>query len=82
VPRGCWRTLTLLAALRCNCDRIDAPCVLDGLSFLAYLEQMLLPTLSVGDIVIMDNFGSHKWLNSAAARCRFAFGVIPSHSDC
>jgi transposase len=62
VAQGRWRTLTFLAALRCN--RIDAPCVIDGpingLSFLAYVEQVLLPTLSVGDIVIMDNLGSHK----------------------
>jgi transposase len=62
VPHRRWRTLTFLAALRR--DRIDAPCVIDGpingLSFLAYVEQMLVPTLSVGDIVIMDNLGSHK----------------------
>jgi transposase len=62
VPQGRWRTLTFLAALRCN--RIDAPCVIDGpingASFLAYVEQVLLPTLSLGDIVIMDNLGSHK----------------------
>ncbi len=62
VPHGRWRTLTFLAALRC--DRIEAPCVIDGpingISFLAYVEQSLLPTLSTGDIVIMDNLGSHK----------------------
>jgi transposase len=62
VPRGRWRTLTFLAALRC--DRIDAPCVIDGpingRSFLAYVEQILIPTLAPGDIVIMDNLGSHK----------------------
>jgi len=62
VPHGRWRTLTFLAALRC--DRIEAPCVIDGpingLSFLAYVEQILLPTLAAGDIVIMDNLGSHK----------------------
>ena len=62
VPHGRWRTLTFLAALR-N-DRIDAPCVLDGpvngTSFLAYVEQLLVPTLKPGDIVIMDNLGSHK----------------------
>jgi transposase len=62
VPHGHWRTLTFLAALRC--DRIDAPCVIDGpingKSFLAYVEQVLAPSLSPGDIVIMDNLGSHK----------------------
>jgi transposase len=62
VPYGHWRTMTFLAALRY--DRIDAPCVLDqpinGQSFAQYVEQFLLPTLSPGDIVIMDNLGSHK----------------------
>lgn len=62
VPQGRWRTLTFLAALRC--DRIDAPCVIDGPingeSFLAYVEQVLLPALRPGDIVIIDNLGSHK----------------------
>jgi transposase len=46
------------------CDRIAAPCVIDGpingTSFRAYVEQFLVPTLSAGDIVIMDNLGSHK----------------------
>jgi transposase len=63
-PYGHWRTLTFLAALRS--DRIDAPCVIDGpingKSFLAYVEQVLVPTLSAGDVVIMDNLGSHKGL--------------------
>ena len=62
VPHGRWRTLTFLAALRVN--RIDAPCVIDGpingRSFLAYIEQVLIPTLKPGDVVIMDNLGSHK----------------------
>jgi transposase len=62
VPHGHWRTLTFLAALRR--DRIEAPCVIDGpingRSFLAYVEQMLVPTLRPGDIVVMDNLGSHK----------------------
>ena len=61
-PHGRWRTLTFLAALRS--DQITAPCVFDGpingQSFLAYVEQVLVPTLSPGDIVIMDNLGSHK----------------------
>jgi transposase len=62
VPHGRWRTLTFLAALRS--DQITAPCVFDGpingQSFLAYVEQFLVPTLKPGDIVIMDNLGSHK----------------------
>jgi len=62
VPHGHWRTLTFLAALRR--DRLEAPCVIDGpingRSFLAYVEQILVPTLRPGDIVIIDNLGSHK----------------------
>ena len=62
VPHGRWHTLTFLAALRS--DRIDAPCVIDGPingeSFRAYVEQMLIPTLKPGDIVVIDNLGSHK----------------------
>ena len=62
VPHGRWRTMTFLAALRS--DGISAPCVIDGpingRSFLAYVEQVLVPTLQSGDIVILDNLGSHK----------------------
>ena len=62
VPHGHWQTSTFLAALRCNA--VTAPCVLDGpingLTFQAYVEQFLVPTLSPGDIVIMDNLGAHK----------------------
>jgi transposase len=62
VPHGHWTTLTFIAALRSN--RIDAPCVLDGpvnaASFLAWVEQSLVPTLVRGDIVVMDNLSSHK----------------------
>jgi len=61
-PHGRWRTMTFLAALRC--DQITAPCVFDGpingVCFRAYVEQQLIPTLKPGDIVIMDNLGSHK----------------------
>ena len=62
VPHGHWKTSTFLAALR-N-DRIEAPCLYDGPingeRFLAYVEQFLVPTLKRGDIVILDNLGSHK----------------------
>jgi transposase len=62
VPHGRWRTMTFIAALRC--DRIDAPYVLDGpingVTFTAWIEQLLVPTLSPGDIVVMDNLASHK----------------------
>jgi transposase len=56
-PQGRWRTLTFLAALRC--DRIDAPCVIDG-PINGQVEQIPVPTLRPGDIVILDNLGSHK----------------------
>jgi transposase len=62
VPHGRWKTMTFLAALRH--DRIEAPWLLegpiDGESFRLYVEKVLLPTLRPGDIVIMDNLGSHK----------------------
>lgn len=61
-PHGHWRTLTFLGALRC--DRLTAPCVFDGPingeCFRAYVEQQLVPVLNHGDIVVMDNLGSHK----------------------
>ena len=61
-PHGHWRTMTFLAALRYN--KLTAPCVFDGpingTCFRAYIEQKLIPTLRKGDIVIMDNLGSHK----------------------
>lgn len=61
-PHGHWQTMTFIAALRI--DRIDAPCVFDGpingASFIAYVEQVLVPTLKPGDIVVIDNLGSHK----------------------
>jgi transposase len=62
VPHGRWKTMTFLAALRH--DRIEAPWFLegaiDGESFRVYVEKVLLPTLRPGDIVVMDNLGSHR----------------------
>ena len=62
VPYGHWKTLTLIAALRH--DGVIAPCVFDrpinARSFLAYIETMLAPMLRPGDIVVLDNLGSHK----------------------
>jgi transposase len=75
-PHGHWRTLTFLGALRY--DRLTAPCVFDGPingeCFRAYVAQQLVPVLKSGDIVIMDNLGSHKsaelrrMINAAGAR--------------
>jgi transposase len=62
VPHGHWKTLTFIAALRV--DRVDAPWVIDGPIngelFTLYVEKILAPTLAKGDVVILDNLGSHK----------------------
>ena len=62
VPQGKWQTATFLAALRNN--RVDAPCLfegpINGERFRAYVDQVLAPTLKSGDVVILDNLGSHK----------------------
>ena len=62
VPHGHWKTTTFTGALRMN--GMTAPMVLDGAmngdAFRAYVEQVLAPTLSLGDIVIMDNLPAHK----------------------
>jgi transposase len=61
-PHGHWKTSTFIGALRC--DGLTAPAVFNGAingdAFLAYVEQILVPTLRKGDVVIMDNLGSHK----------------------
>jgi len=62
VPFGQWETLTFVSALRH--DGMVAPMLIEGPMngelFLAYVEQCLAPTLKPGDIVVMDNLGSHK----------------------
>jgi transposase len=62
VPHGHWKTTTFVGALRC--DGLTAPLTIDGAIngelFLAYVEQVLVPTLKPGDIVIMDNLRVHK----------------------
>jgi transposase len=62
VPHGHWKTTTFVAGLRLT--KMTAPMVLDGPIngrwFQAYVDQVLVPTLSEGDIVVMDNLGSHK----------------------
>jgi transposase len=61
-PHGHWKTTTFVAALRST--GLTAPLVLDGAIngdvFLAYVKQVLVPTLRCGDIVVMDNLSSHK----------------------
>ena len=61
-PCGHWETHTIVAALRP--DGLTAPAVFDGpidnASFLAYVEQVLAPTLRRGDVVVLDNLAVHK----------------------
>jgi len=62
VPHGHWKTTTFTAGLRLN--GLTAPLVLDGPMdgecFLAYVEQVLVPSLALGDVVIMDNLPAHR----------------------
>lgn len=62
IPHGHWKTTTFVAGLRLT--GLTAPMVLDGpinsVWFQAYVDQVLAPTLAPGDIVVMDNLGSHK----------------------
>jgi transposase len=62
IPHGHWKTTTFIGALRA--EGLVAPMVVDGAVngdiFLAYVDQVLAPTLRPGDIVIMDNLSSHK----------------------
>ena len=68
-PYGRWKTLTFIAGLRH--DRVDAPFVIDGPIngelFTLYVETVLAPTLNQGDVVIVDNLGSHKGKAARAA---------------
>jgi len=61
-PHGHWKTTTFVAALRE--EGLTAPMVLDGpmngKAFLAYVRQVLVPTLKTGDLVVLDNLSSHK----------------------
>lgn len=68
-PFGHWNTQTFIAALRQ--DRLDAPWVMPGAInadlFATYVETQLVPTLSRGDVVILDNLSSHKCPRAAQA---------------
>jgi len=79
VPHGHWKTTTFTGALRLS--GLTAPMVLDGPmngnAFLAYIEQVLVPTLGPDDLVIMDNLPAHRRagvrvaIEAAGARLRF-----------
>jgi len=83
-PFGRWKTMTFIAALRC--DRIDAPCLFDGPingeAFLAYVRTFLVPTLREGDIVVMDNLGSHrgKLVRKAIRQAKARLLFLPKYS--
>ena len=76
--------MTFLAALRH--DRIEAPWVLDGPinaeAFKTYIEKVLVPTLKPGDLVIMDNLGSHKGkaVRSAIRSAEAKLFFLPKYS--
>jgi transposase len=84
VPHGHWKTMTFVASLRH--DRIEAPWLIDGPingeGFRAYVEKVLVPTLRPGELVMMDNLGSHKGkavrqaIRSAGAKLFF----LPTYS--
>jgi transposase len=83
-PFGHWKTTTFVAALRR--DGIGAPMVLDGpmtgQAFLAYVEQVLIPTLQPGDIIVMDNLPAHKIaaVRTAIAKAGAQLFLLPPYS--
>jgi transposase len=84
VPHGHWKTTTFVGALR-TCG-MTAPMVLDGAmhgsAFLAYVEQVLVPTLAPGDIVVMDNLPAHKpaAVRQAIERAGAELRFLPAYS--
>lgn len=84
VPHGHWKTTTFVGALRLS--GVTAPMTLDGAmnaaAFLAYVEQVLAPTLTSGDIVIMDNLPAHKTpaVQAAIRRTGAELRLLPPYS--
>ena len=86
-PCGHWETHTIVAALRPH--GLTAPAVFDGpvdnASFRAYVEQVLVPTLERGDVVVLDNLAVHKQpevraaIEAVGAQIRF---LPPYSPDC
>lgn len=78
VPHGHWKTTTFVAALRA--DGLVAPMVIDGAMngdlFVAYAEQVLVPTLRPGDVVVLDNLSSHKRVAAVRAIERAGCSVV------
>ena len=84
VSHGHWKTTTFAGALRLG--GMTAPFVYDGVMngivFLAYVEQVLVPTLKPGDIVIMDNLPAHKpaGVREAIERAGATLSFLPPYS--
>jgi len=88
VPHGHWKTTTFIAGLRV--DGLVAPTVVDGAVngelFEAYIRQQLVPTLSAGDVVVMDNLSCHKRegvrraIEAAGARLLFLPPYSPDYN--
>jgi transposase len=83
-PFGHWKTTTFVAALRRG--EFGAPMVLDGpmigQAFLAYVEQVLIPTLKPDDIVALDNLPAHKIaaVHAALAKAGAQLFLLPPYS--
>lgn len=84
IPHGHWKTTTFAGALRLG--GMTAPFVYDGAMngtvFLAYIEQVLVPTLEPGDIVVMDNLPAHKpaGVREAIERAGATLSFLPPYS--
>lgn len=84
VPHGHWKTTTFVAGLRLS--GVTAPMTIDGAmdgpAFLAWVEEMLVPTLAPGDVVIMDNLPAHKpaAVRAAIERCGAELRLLPPYS--
>jgi len=84
VPHGHWKTTTYVGGFRLS--GMTAPMVLDGpmnaAAFIAWVEQVLAPTLAPGDIVVMDNLPAHKpaAVRAAIERCGAELRYLPPYS--
>lgn len=84
IPHGHWKTTTFTGALRLSA--LTAPMLRDGAmngpAFLAYVEQVLVPTLRPGDVVVMDNLSAHRRVGVRAAieRAGATLRYLPPYS--
>ena len=84
VPAGHWKVTTFVCGLRH--DGVTAPMTLDGAmngaAFLAYVEQVLAPTLSPGDMVVLDNLSAHKvaGVREQVEACGASVLYLPAYS--